>query len=76
MKHILDAMQLGIVVLDANLDTVIINQAYFKIWDIAPEDVPIAMSARDMPSESPVVAACTTYPTTSGKPMSMRASMP
>jgi len=48
MKHILDAMQLGIVVLDANLDTVIINQAYFKIWDIAPEDVPIGMSARDM----------------------------
>lgn len=48
MKRILDAMHLGVVVLDGNLDTVIVNQAYFKIWNIDPEDVPIGISARGM----------------------------
>ncbi|MGY6707996.1 MAG: PAS-domain containing protein [Rhizobiaceae bacterium] len=48
MKRILDAMHLGVVVLDANLDTVIVNQAYFNIWNIAPEDVPIGISAYEM----------------------------
>ena len=48
MKRILDAMHLGVVVLDADLHTVIVNQAYFKIWNIAPEDVPIGIPARDM----------------------------
>jgi PAS domain S-box-containing protein len=48
MKRILDAMHLGVVVLDADLHTVIVNQAYFKIWNIAPEDVPIGIPAREM----------------------------
>ena len=45
MKSILDTLHMGVVVLDADLNTTIINRAYFDLWGMAPDEAEIGMSA-------------------------------
>ncbi|MET0169901.1 MAG: response regulator, partial [Aliihoeflea sp.] len=48
LKRTLDTMDLGVVVLDRNLNTEIINEAYYRIWRVDPSDIPVGVHAREM----------------------------
>ena len=40
LRRMVDSMSIGIVVLDADLKTEIINQAFYDFWAIRPDDAP------------------------------------
>ncbi len=40
LERSLDSMQMGVVLLDADLNATIINQAFYQLWEISPEHVP------------------------------------
>jgi PAS domain-containing protein len=48
MKRMVDSLRMGVVVLDADLKTEIVNKAYFEMWGVLPEDVPVGISAREL----------------------------
>jgi signal transduction histidine kinase/DNA-binding response OmpR family regulator len=48
LKRTLDTMDLGVVVLDRDLNTEIINGAYYRLWGLDPEEVPVGIHARKM----------------------------
>ncbi|MHB2267801.1 response regulator [Aliihoeflea sp. PC F10.4] len=48
LKRTLDTMDLGVVVLDRDLNTEIINEAYYRIWRLDPSDIPVGTHAREM----------------------------
>jgi PAS domain S-box-containing protein len=48
MKSILDTLHMGVVVLDSDLNTTIINRAYFDLWGCSPDEVEVGISARDL----------------------------
>ena len=48
LKRTLDTMDLGVVVLDRDLNTEIINEAYYRIWRVDPSDIPVGVHARQM----------------------------
>ena len=41
LQRSLDAMNLGVVILDPSLHTELVNRTFFDIWNVTPEDVPI-----------------------------------
>jgi PAS domain S-box-containing protein len=41
LQRSLDAMNLGVVILDPLLNTELVNKAFFDIWKVTPRDVPI-----------------------------------
>ncbi len=48
LKRALDTMDLGVVVMDRDLNTEIINDAYYRIWRVDPADIPVGVHAREM----------------------------
>ncbi len=46
LRRMLDSLQMGIVVLDADLNAEIINRAYYDIWRVTPAEVPPGSSVR------------------------------
>ena len=41
LQRSLDAMNLGVVILGPLLNTELVNRAFFEIWNVTPQDVPI-----------------------------------
>ncbi len=48
LQRTLDTMDLGVVVLDGDLNTEIINEAYYRLWHAKPEEIPVGSHARHM----------------------------
>ncbi|MBL0936117.1 MAG: response regulator [Rhizobiaceae bacterium] len=48
LQRTLDTMDLGVVVLDGDLNTEIINEAYYRLWHTKPEEIPVGSHARHM----------------------------
>lgn len=48
LQRTLDTMDLGVVVLNADLNTEIINEAYYRLWHAKPEEIPVGSHARHM----------------------------
>ena len=39
LKRVLDAMKMGVVLLDADLIVEIVNNEFYEIWNVSPQDV-------------------------------------
>ncbi|MEQ1953767.1 PAS domain-containing protein [Mesorhizobium sp. CN2-181] len=48
LKRTIDSLDLGVVLLDADLNTEIINKAFYRIWNIAPDAVPVGRPFRSL----------------------------
>ena len=48
LESAIDAMQMGVVVVDGNLNIELINEAFFKIWNIRAQDVQIGEPFRKL----------------------------
>ncbi len=48
LKRSLDAMDMGLVILDANLEIEIVNKAFFDIWKVSPENISVGNPFRSL----------------------------
>jgi PAS domain S-box-containing protein len=48
LERTIDAVEMGIVILDADLNTEIINKAFYTIWKLAPEQAPLGIPFRSL----------------------------
>jgi PAS domain S-box-containing protein len=48
LERTLDSMELGIVLLDSDLNARIINKAFYRIWRLGPNDVSVGQSFRSL----------------------------
>ncbi|RIK87855.1 MAG: hypothetical protein DCC69_03415 [Hyphomicrobiales bacterium] len=46
LQRSLDVMNLGVVILDCDLNTTLVNKTFFDIWKVTPRDVPIGQPFR------------------------------
>ena len=48
LKRTIDSLDLGVLLLDADLNTEIINKAFYCIWNLPPDTVPVGRSFRSL----------------------------
>lgn len=48
LQRTVDAVDMGIVVLDANLNTELINSAFYRSWGMTPEQAPLGVPFREL----------------------------
>ncbi|MDQ6432581.1 PAS domain-containing protein [Mesorhizobium sp. LHD-90] len=48
LKRTIDSLDLGVVLLDADLNTEIINKAFYAIWSLAPDALPVGRPFRSL----------------------------
>jgi PAS domain S-box-containing protein len=46
LERLLDSLKMGVVLLDSNLNTVIVNKAFYDIWRVSPDDVAVGRPFR------------------------------
>lgn len=46
LEKTVDAMRMGVVVVDKDLNAGIINTAYYRLWNVSPEEIPLGSPAR------------------------------
>ncbi|MGB3900393.1 MAG: PAS domain-containing protein [Mesorhizobium sp.] len=46
LQRTVDSVEMGIVVVDADLNTELINRAFYRSWDMSPEQVPLGVPFR------------------------------